>query len=166
MPLTCRCGCCACVVSGGSPAAQVAGGIKASQVQAKAAGHFVYSSTSDCVRQILGFSGARGFFMGLGATIMRDIPAVCLYFTGYEWARSVMSKSGDGTDIGPAKVRRAARAPAPPAVHDGDAPPRPRRAQTMVAGGIGGLAYWALTYPLDIVKSSMQTDTVDPTRRK
>jgi hypothetical protein len=36
----------------------------------------------------------------------------------------------------------------------------------MVAGGIGGLAYWAFTYPLDIVKSSMQTDTVDPTRRK
>jgi hypothetical protein len=65
----------------------------------------VYSSTMDCLKQIVGFSGARGFFMGLGATILRDIPAVCTYFTAYEWARSKMSKTGDCKDLGAGEVR-------------------------------------------------------------
>ena len=34
------------------------------------------------------------------------------------------------------------------------------------AGGCGGLAYWIACYPLDIVKSALQTDAIHPAERK
>ena len=36
----------------------------------------------------------------------------------------------------------------------------------MVAGALGGVAFWLLTYPLDVVKSSMQTDAIVPKDRR
>ena len=92
--------------------------------------------------------------------------AVGLYFGAYEWARGMMSASGDCKDLS--------------------------HLQTMAAGGVGGIAcvpaggfafaqlptvfaivfanvgrrYWTCTYPVDIVKSYMQTDAVDPRFRK
>lgn len=35
-----------------------------------------------------------------------------------------------------------------------------------LAGGIGGFLYWFLTYPTDVLKSSLQSDNSDPTKRK
>lgn len=31
---------------------------------------------------------------------------------------------------------------------------------------MGGFFYWAATYPIDVIKSSMQTDAVDPAKRR
>lgn len=31
--------------------------------------------------------------------------------------------------------------------------------QLLLSGGIGGIAYWSLTYPADVIKSTMQTDS-------
>jgi hypothetical protein len=36
----------------------------------------------------------------------------------------------------------------------------------MLAGGLGGVGYWALCYPLDIVKTAVQCDAIDPRQRK
>jgi len=36
----------------------------------------------------------------------------------------------------------------------------------MVAGGFGGLAFWTSIYPVDVVKSNMQTDHSDRSQRK
>ena len=36
----------------------------------------------------------------------------------------------------------------------------------MFAGSMGGLAYWTITYPIDVVKSSMQSDSPNPAQRK
>ena len=36
----------------------------------------------------------------------------------------------------------------------------------LVAGAGGGVAYWLFTYPLDLVKSAMQTDAIMPADRK
>lgn len=34
------------------------------------------------------------------------------------------------------------------------------------AGGVGGVFYWALTYPTDVIKSTMMSDATEPAKRK
>jgi solute carrier family 25 carnitine/acylcarnitine transporter 20/29 len=36
----------------------------------------------------------------------------------------------------------------------------------MFAGSMGGLSYWTIAYPFDVVKSAMQSDNPDPSQRK
>ena len=36
----------------------------------------------------------------------------------------------------------------------------------MIAGGCGGFAYWSLTYPTDVIKSAMQSDSSDKNLRR
>jgi len=38
--------------------------------------------------------------------------------------------------------------------------------KVMAAGAIGGFMYWSLTYPTDVIKSTIQTDNIDPSKRK
>ena len=35
-----------------------------------------------------------------------------------------------------------------------------------VCGGAAGVTYWALTYPTDVIKSSLQSDQLDRSQRK
>ena len=46
---------------------------------------------------------------------------------------------------------------------NGGAPPK---WAVFVAGGTGGFFYWALTYPTDVVKSSMMSDATEVSKRK
>ena len=40
-------------------------------------------------------------------------------------------------------------------------------AVTVVAlGGLGGILYWCAIFPVDVIKSAMQTDHIDPAQRK
>ena len=36
----------------------------------------------------------------------------------------------------------------------------------LAAGGFGGFLYWFLTYPTDVIKSTLQSDNSDRTQRK
>jgi solute carrier family 25 carnitine/acylcarnitine transporter 20/29 len=36
----------------------------------------------------------------------------------------------------------------------------------LTAGGIAGMAFWVSIYPIDVIKSRMQADTPDPSKRK
>lgn len=38
--------------------------------------------------------------------------------------------------------------------------------QIFGAGGAAGVLFWALTYPLDVIKSTVQSDDLDRTQRK
>ena len=44
--------------------------------------------------------------------------------------------------------------------------PAPTMPQLFVAGGTAGFMYWVLFYPLDVLKSAMQTDALIPSERK
>jgi len=35
-----------------------------------------------------------------------------------------------------------------------------------ISGGVAGVAYWALTYPTDVIKSSLQSDELEHSQRK
>ncbi len=34
------------------------------------------------------------------------------------------------------------------------------------SAGVGALAYWLACYPIDVIKSAMMTDAIDPAQRK
>ncbi len=38
--------------------------------------------------------------------------------------------------------------------------------QTIIAGGMGGLGYWVLFFPFDVVKSAAQSDSPDKSKIK
>src|SRR4051812_37944741 len=38
--------------------------------------------------------------------------------------------------------------------------------KVLMAGGIAGMGYWAATYPIDVIKSTMQTDSTVYAERK
>lgn len=42
----------------------------------------------------------------------------------------------------------------------------PTTISIMISGGIGGMAFWTSVYPFDVIKSSLQADTVNKTSRK
>jgi len=100
-----------------------------------------YTGFIDCAKQIASNYGIRGVYQGLQATLIRDIPANSLYFGVYELARrGLLSKGQKVEDLPAWKV--------------------------LLAGGLGGMAFWAFTYPTDVVKSSIQTDSIVRSERK
>ena len=99
-----------------------------------------YTSTLGCVRAIVAERGPLGVFQGLGVTVARNAVGVSAYFYFYEAARLRFAAGAPVSTLSPGAV--------------------------MVAGGLGGLGYWVLCYPLDIVKTAVQTDAIAPAARK
>jgi solute carrier family 25 (mitochondrial carnitine/acylcarnitine transporter), member 20/29 len=100
-----------------------------------------FTSVSQAVKYIAKTGGIRGVYQGLGPTILRNTPAVSLYFGVYEWTRSKLTpKGGSVNDLG--------------------------AASTLAAGALGGFAYWGTTYPMDAIKSAMQGDAPERPKRK
>jgi len=99
-----------------------------------------YSSTSDCVRTIVRQRGLQGTLQGIGATVVRNLIGVTAYFYFYEMARMQLAGDRPVSSLG--------------------------FLQVMFAGGCGGVGYWALCYPADIVKTALQCYAIDPAQRK
>lgn len=99
-----------------------------------------YRNVFDCARQIIGRYGLRGVYQGLGPTFLRDIGGNCSYFGVYESIRRYRTPPG-GT-VADLKAY-----------------------DVLIAGGFAGLGYWTTIYPIDVVKSSMQTDASNRAHR-
>ncbi|KAJ3630856.1 hypothetical protein MTP99_012025 [Tenebrio molitor] len=81
--------------------------------------------------EILRNDGPLGLFRGLVPTLVREMPGYFFFFGAYEGSRSLFASAGQSKDdIGLFK--------------------------TMVAGAIGGMSFWTLTYPADVAKSRIQ----------
>lgn len=101
-----------------------------------------YTKVSDCVKQTLAANGARGPFQGLAATVLRNTPANSIYLGSFE----VMKRYA--------------------AEHHYHCPTTELPAGVVLgAAGLGGLAYWAVIFPVDVVKSAMQTDSIHKDKR-
>jgi len=85
--------------------------------------------------------GLRGIYQGLSATLLRNTPAFSMYFGFNELTRRALASPGQST-----------------ASLEGW--------KYLVAGGTGGFLYWFLTYPADVIKSSMQADSLEASQRK
>ncbi|KAL4399469.1 carnitine transporter [Malassezia pachydermatis] len=90
-----------------------------------------YNGPGDVVRQLYKEGGLRSIFKGTGGTLARDGPGSAAYFAAYELAKRYLT---------------------PP---DSD-PKNINILTTITAGGLAGMANWALAIPPDVIKSRYQ----------
>ena len=102
-----------------------------------------YTTVGACVKATLRENGFRGPFQGLGATILRNTPANSVYLGSFEvMKRAAAEKLGVAS---PADLPAWA---------------------VLGSAGLGGIMYWTVIFPVDCVKSAMQTDTIVRGERK
>ncbi|KAJ4516510.1 carnitine transporter [Exophiala dermatitidis] len=100
-----------------------------------------YSGGIDVVRQLYQEGGIRSVFRGSAMTLARDGPGSAAYFAVYEYVkRSLSPKDKDGNATGELSL---------PAV--------------MTAGGAAGVAMWIPVFPVDTIKSRLQSAEGRPT---
>ncbi|BFZ08572.1 hypothetical protein BsWGS_11611 [Bradybaena similaris] len=91
-----------------------------------------YKGPIDCAKKIYKEGGIRSVYRGTAATLLRDVPASGMYFTSYEWLQRILTPQGH--DRSEMSIGR-----------------------TIFAGGMAGIANWAVAIPPDVLKSRLQT---------
>ncbi|KAI9361245.1 mitochondrial carrier domain-containing protein, partial [Zopfochytrium polystomum] len=91
----------------------------------------LYTGPIDCCRKIFRAEGLRGFYRGFHATLWRETPSYGAYFASYEVLSHMMTSKDQRLDV-----------PSP---------------GLLMAGGIAGVIAWLSTYPLDVVKTRLQS---------
>lgn len=100
-----------------------------------------YSGGLDVVRQLYKEGGIRSVFRGSAMTLARDGPGSAAYFATYEYTkRSLTPKDENGNVTGELSL---------PAV--------------LTAGGAAGIAMWIPVFPIDTIKSRLQSAEGRPT---
>ncbi|KAE8354022.1 mitochondrial carrier domain-containing protein [Aspergillus coremiiformis] len=100
-----------------------------------------YSGGLDVVRQLYKEGGIRSVFRGSAMTLARDGPGSAAYFAAYEYIkRSLTPKDATGNATGQLSM---------PAV--------------LAAGGAAGIAMWIPVFPVDTIKSRLQSAPGKPT---
>lgn len=100
-----------------------------------------YSGGVDVVRQLYKEGGVRSVFRGSVATYARDGPGSAFYFATYEIIKRKL------TPINP-ETGKASELSLP---------------AVMAAGGAAGIAMWIPVFPIDTIKSRLQTAEGNPT---
>ncbi|KAI8469677.1 MAG: mitochondrial carrier domain-containing protein [Monoraphidium minutum] len=101
-----------------------------------------YTTVGACVKATLRENGFRGPFQGLAATILRNTPANAIYLGTFEVLKRAAAQQ---LNTSPAEL--------PAWV-------------VLSSAGLGGICYWLVIFPVDCVKSAMQTDSIIASQRK
>ena len=110
------------------------------QISAVSLNQRKYSGVIDCVRDVYGSEGVRGLYRGLAPTLLREVPSFGLYFLTYKFSRQVFCSI-----------------PIPYGEAGAQRPMLSASASTLLAGGCAGASSWILAYPIDVIKSNVQT---------
>jgi len=94
-----------------------------------------YAGTLDCIKQTIHTDGITGLFRGGISTIVREVPGNALWFGGYEFANEFLR------------------------YHMGDSSPKGSPTIQVLAGAFAGCMYWLVPYPIDTVKTRIQTQS-------
>ena len=90
-----------------------------------------FSTMMSTVKDVFRKEGFLGFYQGLSALLLREIPANFFYFGGYEGMKQFLrSPEEEGRQLAAWKL--------------------------VIAGGFGGMTYWASIYPVDVLKTKLQ----------
>ena len=104
------------------------------QAQPHGAGR-LYSGPLDCIRKLSAHNGAlRGLYRGQAVTVLREAQAYGTWFLAFEY---MMKQDAKRNNIEREKISAV---------------------KVATYGGLAGEALWLASYPLDVVKSKMQTD--------
>ncbi|KAJ5718797.1 hypothetical protein N7488_004443 [Penicillium malachiteum] len=100
-----------------------------------------YSGGMDVVRQLYKEGGIRSVFRGSAMTLARDGPGSAAYFAAYEYIkRSLTPKDSEGNVTGDLSL-----------------------SAVVAAGGAAGIAMWIPVFPVDTIKSRLQSAPGKPT---
>jgi len=109
------------------------------RLQTQSATHPVYKGPFDAMKKIYGGHGIAGIYKGQAVTLLREATGYGVYFLAYEkLIQREMVKKG---------IRRDQISPV----------------NAVLYGAAAGYALWAVIYPIDMIKSRMQTDGFTPT---
>jgi hypothetical protein len=97
----------------------------------------VYHGSSHVCQEILQSHGISGLYRGLHATLAREVPSFAIYFSVYEYVKGFlnhrMSYEKDGILYENTWF------------------------SSVIGGGVSGCISWACIYPLDVIKTRIQT---------
>ena len=100
-----------------------------------------YSGGTDVVRQLYKEGGIRSVYRGSAMTLARDGPGSATYFASYEYVKRKMTpKDANGIPSGELSLTAV-----------------------MTAGGAAGVAMWLPVFPIDTIKSRLQSAEGRPT---
>jgi solute carrier family 25 (mitochondrial carnitine/acylcarnitine transporter), member 20/29 len=100
-----------------------------------------YAGGADVVRQLYREGGVRSVFRGSAATLARDMPGSALYFATYEYVKRRL------TPVDPATGKQSGSLSLP---------------AITAAGAAAGVAMWIPVFPVDTVKSRLQSAEGNP----
>ena len=103
------------------------------RMQGDAFGTPKYKNTFQCVRDTFRKEGFTGFYKGMGVTIVREIPSFAAYFVAYAQTIKYLTPPGE----------------------------QPVTSSILMAGGAAGMASWVPVYPLDVIKTYIQSNPQD-----
>lgn len=106
------------------------------QIQ-KGSGEGAYSGVFDAASKVYRAHGLRGCFQGFTATTLRNVPAFSGYFGAFSYVSGSLTPEGELPSVPTA----------------------------FVAGGSAGFAFWGVIYPLEMIKTTMQSQNPDPAKR-
>lgn len=120
--------------------------------------------TWDMARSIIRRHGISGLYRGWSVTVGRDVPAFTLYFLSYEAVKDALTAKPPPPPPPPARFEKAVSSTRPGTVAaagaiTATAEPEDDSFAIMAAGAVAGLAAWVFVYPIDTVKTMVQTDT-------
>jgi len=83
------------------------------------------------IRDVIQQEGLIGFYKGLTPLLLREVPGYFMFFGGYEGTKKLLMSSKDESY-------------------------NPVAWKVIIAGGVGGMAFWGSVYPVDVIKSKLQ----------
>ncbi|KAJ3967619.1 mitochondrial carrier domain-containing protein [Lentinula raphanica] len=106
------------------------------QVQGQGLSEQKYKGVTGVLRHMYNEGGVRSIFKGSGATLARDGPGSAAYFAAYEVTKKALTPAGASpSDLNLGSI--------------------------ICAGGVAGVAMWALAIPPDVLKSRIQSAPKD-----
>eukprot|EP01113_Clastostelium_recurvatum_P045378 TRINITY_DN7791_c0_g1_i2.p1 TRINITY_DN7791_c0_g1~~TRINITY_DN7791_c0_g1_i2.p1 ORF type:complete len:335 (+),score=41.36 TRINITY_DN7791_c0_g1_i2:129-1007(+) len=101
-----------------------------------------FNTMSGCAKALVKQNGITGIYQGFMPHLLRNIPAGSLYFGSCEMIRQYYA---DKNHIPKSQLQ---------IYHN------------LIGGGVGGFLYWSIFFPIDVIKSSIQTDAINKNERK
>jgi len=98
-----------------------------------------YKNVFHAASSIYGGYGFRGLYKGFVPTVMRNIPAFGGYFFTFEAVKRWLTKPGDK---------------------------EPSLTACFLAGGAGGFGFWGFIYPIELIKTRLQNDSLNPAQQQ
>jgi solute carrier family 25 (mitochondrial carnitine/acylcarnitine transporter), member 20/29 len=111
-----------------------------------------YRGPIDCLRQIVRKHGVLRLYQGWCTTLLREIPAFGLYFSTYDYVKDVTNNYLVQLWASDTELLEEV-------VDDAMAPRTTTHTwiASAIAGGVSGSFTWAIVYPVDLIKSQVQT---------